>query len=216
MTLANELDARGWRYSRAKGVQRAATPPASHVFMRYRECKRSGGVCVAEADQSVVRDLYAEALARNEPLDLMEVRSTPEFKMYLDVDGDYSEDWPAVLRAIHEVVAPTTSMALCSARPHKHHLYFPGTLVDGDDARGLRCRVIDALTALAPSRDWAKIIDASVLRPKCGLRMPWSHKPGTGQGPVYVPVGLYAAPGVLADKQPASVREWLDVTSIRV
>lgn len=55
--FVDEIDGRGWLYRRAKGVQRAATPPASHVFMRYKECKRSGGVWEPEVALEHIRAL---------------------------------------------------------------------------------------------------------------------------------------------------------------
>ena len=208
--FAEEIVAKAWRYCRPKGVSRSTTPPASHIFMR--SCGHgSGGVIVDSADQHVVRDLYAAAIAKNETLDLMEVRSTPTFRMYVDVDGG----GPDILQTIHELVAPESSMAVCeSLRRHRFHLYFPETVVDGDEARAIRARLIEKMTHVFPHHDWPKVFDASVYRPKCGLRMPWSVK--IAGGPTYVPTHVYEKPGVLAPTQPQTPREWLDITTIRL
>lgn len=206
-TIAEELDARGWIYRRPKGVARSSTPPASHVLFQT-------GIVVAQADQSLVRDLYAAAFAGKEELSMMEVRSAPLFRMYFDIDGGVGDAEDAVLQTIHKSVAPSSRMVVCTSPARKHHLYFPETVVDANDARALRLRAIDALAASFPSHTWATIIDASVHRPKCGLRMPWSLKPGDTLK--YVPTGLFVSPGIVAHHQPKTPREWLDLTSIRV
>ena len=150
-----------------------------------------GTLSVKEADENDFYKAYVRDLLNCESLFIVEKKTTPHFRFFVDIDYVDDEtplDVQKVCLELHRIV----NLGPCFiARAHPRetpkgtkygvHIVWPESVVDKPMANSLRLQILRELGDEA----WEKIIDASVYSGS-GLRMIWSLKNEPGSTP-YVP-----------------------------
>jgi hypothetical protein len=149
-----------------------------------------GTLSVKEADEDVFYNAYVRDLLNGERLFVVEKKTTPHFRFFVDVDyvGETQLNFEKVCLELHRIVNLGPCF-IAKAQPRETpkgtkygvHIVWPESLVDKPMANSLRLKIIRELGDEA----WEKIIDASVYSGS-GLRMVWSLKNESGSTP-YVP-----------------------------
>lgn len=191
-------------------------------------------VNVPRGHRAAFLDAYVAHAA--DPLYLLELPTLPRFPMYFDVDvmadAAMSQDLLAdVVRTMLRKCAafatdgkPLTAfvtgcVSTIGARVRSgFHVHMPGCVVTVDQAQEARDAVVASLTEEHPGGlNWDAVVDDAVYLGGCGLRMVGSRKVtrGVDTGRVHALVMVVDGDGE-ATLPPMSLREVLDVTSLRV
>lgn len=141
-------------------------------------------------------EAYVHDILNCEKLCVVEKKTTPNFRFFIDVDIELDEqvevDFENMALMIDKIVnLGTCVLAICQSGnvgrktqkgTYKYglHMIWTESIVTKQSANSIRMKLIDAL-----GTDWEKIIDASVYAGS-GLRMLWSLKNEDGSIP-YVP-----------------------------
>lgn len=159
--------------------------PGTHVLM-------DGGILnVPHEEMHLFREAYIAELGLGKRLHVVE-QKTETFRFFVDLDyqgptaltpGNITD----ICNVIHGDVVKVGRCLIAVAPPRDLapgiiksgvHVYWPDLHVTRQAALALRTRILVRLED-DTSRDWSKIIDASVYGGS-GLRMIWSHKKPTG------------------------------------
>lgn len=163
---------------------------------------------------------YIGDILHSERLCVVEKKTAPHFRFFVDVDfvsDEHELDFLKVSLVIAKILYDLGPCVLARARPrpveggqkYGLHIIWPESVVTKQKANSLRLNI---LSELGP--DWEKIIDASVYAGS-GLRMLWSLKNEPDSTP-YIPWGEIRN-GIFTefeDKSPSV--EYLKMFSIRV
>ena len=172
------------------------------------------------AGESFYEDYIGDIL-HGERLCVVEKKTTPHFRFFVDVDfvsDEHELDFVKVSLVIYKILSDLGPCVLARAKPRRVeggqkyglHIVWPESVVTKQRANSLRLRILSELGS-----DWEKIIDASVYAGS-GLRMLWSHKkePNSTQ---YIPWGKicnFESFDEFEDKSPSV--EYLRMFSIRI
>lgn len=139
-----------------------------------------GTLSVKEADEHKFYEAYVKDLLNGESLFIVEKKTTPHFRFFVDIDyvGEIQLDFEKVCIELHKIVNLGPCF-IAKARPRETpkgikygvHIVWPESVVDKPMANSLRLKILRELGDEA----WEKIIDASVYSGS-GLRMIWSLK----------------------------------------
>jgi hypothetical protein len=191
-------------------------------------CKKNGkatthllldGGTLSVVEDSFYEDYIGDIL-HGERLCVVEKKTTPHFRFFVDVDfvSDENElDFVKVSLVISKILSDLGPCVLARARPrpvegglkYGLHIIWPESVVTKQRANSLRMRILSEMGS-----DWEKIIDASVYAGS-GLRMVWSHKNDPNSTP-YIPWGEIrdGTWTEFTDKNPSV--EYLKLFSIRI
>ncbi len=186
-----------------------------------------GKLSVPDQQHSLFLSDYANAVARGEPLYVVETR-TPVFRLFVDFDFKPPPPPDIITAAVQSTCSiahyffDATSQAVVLRKDVESdakigvHITWNDIRVDSTLAMAFRAHIVTALEAAAPEHDWKDIVDASVYSGS-GLRLPWSSKVGVPG--VYLPKHTCAHEGTVADiplpTTAAEIRTWVKATSIR-
>lgn len=132
------------------------------------------------AGESFYEDYIGDIL-HGERLCVVEKKTTPHFRFFVDVDfvsDEHELDFVKVSLVISKILVDLGPCVLARAKPRNVeggqkyglHIVWPESVVTKQRANSLRLKILSELGS-----DWEKIIDASVYAGS-GLRMLWSHK----------------------------------------
>jgi hypothetical protein len=150
-----------------------------------------GGTLSVKEDDHGFHNAYVSDLLNGERLFVVEKKTAPHFRFFVDVDYVDDEtplDIEKVCLEIHRIVN-LGPCVIAKAHPRQTpkgtkygvHIIWTETVVDKPSAQSIRIKLLDELG----DESWEKIIDASVYSGS-GLRMIWSLKNEPGSTP-YVP-----------------------------
>ena len=171
-------------------------------------------------------NVYCEAIRNNERQCLVEIRTRPEFRFYVDVDFlDDSEMSPEVFDFIcnscQSLLSPKDSIIACISEPKPKdgkvktgiHIHWE-RIIHEDNLNGIITRLLSILRGKYPQYSWGDYIDTSVYRGG-GLRMKWSHKFQNGKYfDPYIPA-LEISPHGIRDIPPGISSDILSRVTIR-
>ncbi len=149
-----------------------------------------GTLSVKEADEHMFYEAYVKDLLNFENLYIVEKKTTPHFRFFVDIDyvGKTPLDFEKVCIELHKIVnlgpcfiAKAHPRETTKGTKYGVHIVWPESVVDKPMANSLRLKILRELGDDA----WEKIIDASVYSGS-GLRMIWSLKNEPGSTP-YIP-----------------------------
>lgn len=154
-------------------------------------------------------EAYVRDVSRGERLCVVEKKTAPYFKFFVDVDYSSSaseEDCPMDFKKVALEIFRVVNLGPCvlaRAAPRKNtkggatkyglHIVWPESTVTKQMANGIRMNILDEFG----DPEWEKIIDSSVYSGS-GLRMLWSYKNEKGSTP-YVPWARIHADGTFEE-----------------
>lgn len=152
---------------------------------------------------------YVQDILNGESLYVVEKKTTPYFRFFVDVDyvGEHELDSVKITECIHGIVK-LGPCVLARAKPRQIpqkglktglHIIWPESVVSRQKANSIRQMILDEMGS-----DWVSVFDPSVYAGS-GLRMLWSLKNEEGSTP-YIPWGECGDEGRFveyADKSPS-------------
>lgn len=164
-------------------------------------------------------DDYIGDILHGERLCVVEKKTAPHFRFFVDVDfvsDEHELDFVNVSLVIAKILYDLGPCVLARARPrpveggqkYGLHIIWPESIVTKQRANSLRLKI---LSELGP--DWEKIIDASVYAGS-GLRMLWSLKNEPDSTP-YIPWGEIRDGVFIEFEHKSPSVEYLKLFSIR-
>jgi len=186
-----------------------------------------GKLFVPDEQHALFLNEYANAVARNEKMFVVETR-TPIFRLFVDFDFKPVPSKDILVAAIKSACgvagyyfdADSRAVILRkdvdSSDKVGVHMTWDRVFVNTTTANAFRNHLVAKLVDACPEVDWKEIVDASVYSGS-GLRMPWSSKVAVSG--VYYPRAVCSQDGTFDEAEPsktaAEIREWIRWTSIR-
>ena len=210
---------------------RARGKKPTHVLM-------NGGTLHVSPDRlNEFNYAYYQSIRNGERLFVVEQKTTPCYKMFLDLD--YVDEEALTVENVQSIVhiicdkastfMPHDNTCVISVAQPKPkgdliktgvHLNWPNCVVDQGIALNLRDHIIFHLSKIYSVKDWSKIVDRAVFGDPntgsggSGFRLPWSYKKSKDvvEGP-YIPFFVYRNGKIVnIASEPITVRRIEDVT----